>query len=86
MAMKLRCSTCGRDTLCEDCAWDAYCGEPINISSGEDVCLPKERDSWPFAEANSGLLRLPHAKGKKSPEATTVIVKPTHASEILHEE
>jgi hypothetical protein len=89
MAMRLQCSTCGRDTLCEECAWDAYCGEPIqhiNISSGEDVCLQKESACCPPAKASNDLLLLPHVKGKKSREGTTVIVKPIPANEILQEE
>lgn len=90
MPMKFRCSTCGKEDLCEDCAWEAYSGGVpqglINISSGEDACSKKEGKSYPVVVVNNGSLQLRHGKEKKSQEGSIVIVKPTLNNEILHEE
>jgi hypothetical protein len=88
--MNLVCKKCGLDYLCTDCAWDAYEGGGmppfVNISSGEDAqCLREAGSCSPKDGESSELLQLPYEKEKKSRGGTTVIVKPTPFSDILHE-
>lgn len=89
MPAKFRCD-CGRDYLCEDCAWEAYSGGVpqglVNISSGEDVCLSEDGNYSCHTKESNELLQLPYDKAKKSRGDSIVIVKPIRDNEVLHEE